>query len=76
MTEEQPFPEMSGIAAAIALCDNDQGALGKRLGVSKQAVSYWFNLGHVPVKRAVEIEATLGIARKRLIDPALLDILS
>lgn len=51
-----------------------QEALAERLGVTQQAVSTWQRRGWVPLRRAIEIEAQYGIARSRLINPRIVDL--
>ncbi len=64
-----------GIDAAVALAGS-QAKLGDQLGVTQQAVLKWVNRGFVPLTRAREIEALLGVPRSTLVDPKVLDLLS
>lgn len=64
-----------GIDTAVALAGS-QAKLADQLGVSQQAVMKWAKRGFVPLPRAREIEALLGIPRNSLIDPKVLDLLS
>lgn len=51
-------------------------ALAARLGISRQAVHNFVRRGFVPLRRAIEIEAQTGVDRKRLVDPAIVDLLT
>jgi hypothetical protein len=42
-------------------------AFRSALGLTHQAVYYWFKIGHVPLERAVEIEARFGTPRASLV---------
>lgn len=42
-------------------------AFHKALGMTHQAVYYWFKIGHVPFDRAAEIEARFGTPRLSLV---------
>ena len=64
----------SGLDEAIAAAGGSQAALADRLGVTQQAVSTWVKQGYVPVRRALEIEALLGVHRHRLLNPRLADL--
>jgi DNA-binding transcriptional regulator YiaG len=66
----EPAPA-TGIEEALAAVGGSQTALAVRLGVTQQAVSQWAKQGHVPARRALEIEAALGVHRHRLINPKL-----
>ncbi|RMD00046.1 hypothetical protein EAY64_05470 [Aquitalea palustris] len=66
-------PTSTGVRLAIDAAGS-QSALGTALGVSQQRVSRWLQLGYVPLKRAIEIEALYGIPRRRLINPRILDL--
>jgi DNA-binding transcriptional regulator YdaS (Cro superfamily) len=67
------FSSPTGIAEALERAGN-QIKLAALLGVSQQAISLWLRRGWVPVRRAIEIEAQLGIPRSRLISPRLADL--
>lgn len=73
MTDEAP--KTTGIQAA---CDHAGGQekLADMLGVTKQAVQQFVKKGFVPLRRAIEIEAQTGVDRKRLVDPAIVDLLT
>lgn len=64
----------TGIDAAIAAAGS-QDVLARMLGCSQQNVSFWKSQGYVPNLRAVEIEQLTGVARTRLVDPRLLDLI-
>ncbi|OXE36630.1 MAG: hypothetical protein CGW95_06570 [Phenylobacterium zucineum] len=51
-----------------------QAVLARRLQVSEAAVSTWVRRGWVPLRRAAEIELKFGVARQRLINPRILDL--
>lgn len=63
----------NGIAQAIRAAGSQQ-KLASRLGVSQQAISAWLDRGWVPLRRAQEIEASLGIPRVTLINPRIADL--
>lgn len=63
----------TGIFDAVRLAGT-QDALADKLGVSQQAVSIWLRRGWVPLRRAQEIEALLGVTRARLINPRIADL--
>jgi DNA-binding transcriptional regulator YdaS (Cro superfamily) len=65
--------QTNGIAQAIRAAGSQQ-KLAKRLGVSQQAISAWLERGWVPLRRAQEIETSLGISRAKLIDPRIADL--
>lgn len=65
--------ELSGIEQAVAKAGS-QGKLAEALGVSQQAVQKWVRRGYVPPGRVVEIEATLGVPRAKLLSPRLADL--
>ena len=69
----KPTTAASGIARAIEAAGSQQ-ALAERLGVTQQVVSTWCRRGWVPVRRAQEIEATLGVPRSTLISQRLVDL--
>lgn len=62
-----------GIRLAVIAAGNQQN-LAEKLGVSQQVVSRWMRRGWVPVDRAQEIEALLGISRKSLLKPRLVEL--
>lgn len=64
-----------GIAAAVEAAGSQQ-KLARLLGVTQQVISTWCRRGWVPVRRAQEIEATLGVPRATLISPRLVDLVS
>lgn len=66
--------QITGIAEAVVLAGSQEN-LANQLGVSQQAVSKWERRGYVPAHRVLEIEAQYGIARDRLIEPRLADLL-
>lgn len=69
----QPTPY--GIHAAVTAAGSQQ-KLAELLGVTQQVISTWCRRGYVPVRRAQEIEATLGVPRSSLISPRLADLVS
>lgn len=52
-----------------------QDKLAEQLGVTQQAMSIWQRRGWVPLRRAQEIEALLGIPRVRLVNPRIADLM-
>lgn len=64
----------TGIQLAIEAC-HTQEALGDLLGVTRQAISKWEKQGYAPLRRAIEIEAQVGVPRALLIKPSLLSFL-
>jgi DNA-binding transcriptional regulator YiaG len=74
--EPQPAEPANGIEAALAAVGGSQAALAGFLGVSQQAVSQWVRQGYVPLRRAMEIHAMLGIDRLRLVNPTLADLVA
>lgn len=66
-------PVLSGISAAVKAVGT-QEQLAAQLGVTQQAVSVWVTQGWVPKDRAVEIECLTGVARARLVDPKILNL--
>jgi DNA-binding transcriptional regulator YdaS (Cro superfamily) len=47
-----------------------QGAMGRALGISRQAVGQWIEKGACPVERAVEIEElTEGVVTREMLRP-------
>ena len=62
-----------GIAEAVCLAGS-QEKLAEQLGVTQQAVSKWMRRKWVPLRRAQEIEALLGVPRARLINPRIRDL--
>lgn len=65
----------TGIKAACAAAGS-QIKLAQTLGVTESAVSTWVRRGWVPLRRAQEIEATYGIARRRLVNPRIFDLMA
>lgn len=65
--------QQNGVAKAIRAAGTQQ-KLAAQLGVSQQAVSAWLERGWVPLRRAQEIEASLGIPRSTLINPRIADL--
>lgn len=63
----------SGIEVAVEAAGG-QAALAAKLGVTQQAISVWKVRGWVPLGRAVEIEQVTGVARARLVNPRVLDL--
>lgn len=53
-----------------------QVRLASRLGVTQQCITVWKQRGYVPVNRAIEIEATYGIPRIKLVSPRLRGLLT
>lgn len=53
------------IREAVDAAGGTGAALGHRLGISRQAVSYWRRTARVPPERGVQIERLLGIPRRR-----------
>lgn len=64
---------MSAVQEAVRAAGS-QERLAECLGVSQQAISKWLRAGFVPLRRAQEIEAQFGIARARLINPRVRDL--
>lgn len=68
---------LNGIEKAVAATESQsQTELANLLGVTPQAVHLWVRRGFVPPRRALEIESLLGVPRRELLDPALLDLVS
>lgn len=63
----------NGVLLAV-LAAGTQAKLAEGLGVTQQAVSIWLRRGWVPLRRAQEIEALLGVPRARLINPRIADL--
>ncbi len=63
----------NGVSLAIRAAGTQQ-KLAALLGVSQQAVSAWLDRGWVPLRRAQEIEASLGVPRAKLINPRIADL--
>lgn len=74
MTTISEVKEPTGISKAVTQAGG-QVQLASVLGVSQQVVSCWERRGWVPVRRALEIEAQLGIHRHLLINPRLSDLI-
>lgn len=51
-------------------------ALARKLDISHQVVNRWHKRGHVPAKRALEIELHYGVPARDLVEPSLLHIAS
>ena len=64
----------AGVREAVRLAGGTQVHLARVLGCTQQAVSLWLAQGWVPLRRAVEIEAVLGVPRGRLIRPRLREL--
>lgn len=64
---------MTGIEEAVKAAGG-QAELAAKLGVTQQAISAWKVRGWVPLGRAVEIEQVTGVARGRLVNPRVLDL--
>jgi DNA-binding transcriptional regulator YdaS (Cro superfamily) len=62
-----------GVFAAIQAAGG-QAKLADALGVSQQLISKWLRRGWVPLHRAQEIETQFGVARARLLNPRVLDL--
>jgi hypothetical protein len=62
-----------GIRKAIFMAGG-QVKLADQLGVSQQNVSRWLRKGHVPLRRALELETLYGIPRRVLIDKRLREL--
>jgi hypothetical protein len=45
--------------------------LGKKLGITHQAIYLWVRRGYAPVERAIQLEKLSGVARHLLINPKL-----
>ena len=60
----------TGIDEAIAAAGSQEN-LAALMGVHQQTVSYWKLRGFAPARRVKEIEMHTGVARSRLLDPAL-----
>jgi DNA-binding transcriptional regulator YdaS (Cro superfamily) len=65
---------MSAIIEAINKAGT-QESLALKLGVSQQAVSGWVKDGHVPLRRAVQIESIFGVPAIKLVDQSLVNLL-
>lgn len=63
---------MNGIDEVLRLAGGTQPALAKWLGVTQPTISRWISRGFLPKARARQCEQLFGVARRRLIDPALL----
>lgn len=63
----------NGVADAIKAAGS-QEKLAEKLGVSQQAISVWLRRGWVPLRRAQEIEALFGVARHRVLNPRIADL--
>lgn len=71
---EQVDAATRGIDDAIKAVGT-QEKMAEMVGVSQQAVSKWVAQGYVPTDRVVEVEQLTGVARARLVKPALVDLL-
>ena len=65
----------NGVVLAVGMAGS-QDALAKHLGVTQQSVQKWAKRGYVPMRRAQEIEALLGVPRTQLADPRVVELLS
>lgn len=65
---------MSAIEHAVELAGS-QTALAIKLGVSQPAVNAWIEAGHVPLKRAAQIESIYGIPAITLVDSSIANLL-
>ena len=66
---------MTGIEEAIYVAGS-QAKLAKILGCTQQNVGFWLRQGYCPAERVIEVEQATGIARDRLINPKLVDLLT
>jgi DNA-binding transcriptional regulator YdaS (Cro superfamily) len=66
---------MTGIEMAIQRAGSIS-ALARKLNISHQVANRWVKRGHVPPKRAFEIELQYGVPARDLVDPSLLHIAS
>ena len=66
---------MTGIEEAIYVAGS-QAKLAKILGCTQQNVGFWLRQGYCPAERVIEVEQATGIARSRLINPKLVDLLT
>lgn len=71
---ETDTTELPGIDLAIAAAGS-QDALAELVGCTQQNVSFWKRQGYAPVLRAVEIEQATGVARVKLIDPRIVELI-
>ena len=69
------MPELTPMERAVKAAGSIS-ALARRLGVAHQVASRWVKRGHVPPKRALEIEIYYGIPARELVKPSLLEIAS
>lgn len=67
--------QSKGVDLAVEM-SGSQAKLAAKVGVTQQAVMKWVKRGYVPLPRAREIEALLGVPRSTLVDPKVLDLLS
>lgn len=67
--------EKTGIDEVVGIAGS-QEKVALRCGVTKQAVQQWVSRGYVPLSRAIELEAEFGVDRRRLVDPAVVELLS
>lgn len=59
-------PPDSGIRRAVDVAGG-AATMARELGVSGQAVGIWLRQGHVPLRRAMEIENLYGVPRVELL---------
>jgi DNA-binding transcriptional regulator YdaS (Cro superfamily) len=64
-----------GIDEAVEVAGS-QEKLAQCLGVTQQSVAKWVKRGYVPLDRAREVEGVLGVPRKTLVNPRVVELLS
>lgn len=65
----------NGLLRAL-LIEGSFSDIGKRVGVSTQAVQQWADQGYVPLNRIPEFEALYGIPRVELMNPKYASVLA